>query len=935
MSDKLNEKSELYKKIVKSFPEYVAFKNNEGKYEIVSEQVNTLYKDKFDSIEGLTIDELYSKEAAIEVRRQDKEVLDKLDKVESIFAAETSNGTIMLDSIKMPILDDKQKVMGVLSVSRDITELIRVKEKLEVSTKIQKTVIEVAQSFVSMSVDNFDFKVYDSLKKLGGVIQADRTYLFKYNFLENTMDNIFEWCSLGIEPQIKKQKNIPVTQYLNDWVNLHRANKCVMVADTSELEIDSRLYNIFIPREIKSIFTIPIFVEDKCFGFLGFESLKEVKPWNEIEDILKIIPGLYSSLISRYEMLKELDEAKSEAHEASTIQTDFIAKVTHEIKTPINGLSNALYLLEDSVLDEDQRQYTDIMTYSLEVLNTMVYNILNYSKIEADKLIYKASDINLENEIVKLIKMNKYMANSKDLGIYLNYDYSIPSILTTDIEKLRQILNNFLQNAIKYTNYGYIEIKISEVKRNNPYVDIQFEIIDTGIGISEVDLNHIFEEFYQVGDILNKNPSGTGLGLTIANELISFLKGELVVESKERKGSNFKFVLTFYSPNIEKVIPLDLKVVYIDISNSYHSNIESLISTHFTSVDICKLNNLEDYYKNKYDVIFVYTNKETDYLESIDNLKPFLNNFESGAKKVLLFDNNKEQVYMDSLDLFDYYYELPIRVEVLIDELTSVEIQHKEIKKTVTHDVSFESALSILLVDDNNINRKVMGKLLRNMNLNVTEASNGYEAIEFSKTRQFDIIFMDIFMPGIDGFESSRRIRAIDGISSSTPIIAVTANDATETLEKAMQYEMNGVLEKPLRKEKLEELLTEYFGDISFKAINPENDLPIFDEVEFESFYDDLELRKDIIETLLDERISDIRKIEDAYKTKSLNQIYKAAHYLKGSFTYLSAKKALKLVMTIMELCNTKRLDDVLNLEQSLIYNYNQLIETLIKYQKK
>ena len=770
----------------------------------------------------------------------------------------------------------------------------------------------------------------ESLGRFGEAIGADRAYIFEYNFTENTMNNTHEWCNKGIKSEIDNLQDIPITDFLDGWVNVHRKKKHVLVTDIDTLDENSNLYQILKPQGIKSLITLPIFIDKACFGFFGFDAVNETHPWDKVIELFQIVPEMYSSLIQQHDALYELQHAQLEAEEATNIQTEFIAKVTHELRTPINGISNALYLLKDTTLDEDQKQYIEIVGYSTEVLASMVNNILDYSKIEKNKLIFKSSNINLENEIVKLIKVHKYLANNKGLGLYLNYDYNLPTTISADIEKIRQILNNLIVNSVKYTNYGHIEIKVSEVRRAEPYIDIKFEIIDTGIGISEEDQKHIFEGFYQVGDSLNKKPQGTGLGLTITKEFVSFLKGDLQVESELREGSNFNFTLKFYMPMKEKSQTLNRRALLVDLSEGHHSNIQPLLNKLFTTVDVCLESSLRNQLREQYETLFVYTNNADSYKDKISVIDNILPKISDKTKKVLVYDDIKRQEYVQSFTLFDTTIEFPTEGEDLVQQLT----QEKDIVKVeeTVQKVEKPQKHKILLVDDNNINRRVMGELLKGMMLDVTEAKDGFHAIEIVKEQHFSMILMDILMPGLDGFETTRRIRELEGVSGSIPIIAVTANDAASTKEKAIEYGMNGVLEKPLKKNELEKLLNEYFSNVVSQAQQLGEEVPVFDKNEFEIFYEEAFLRKEILQTFLDEKKPDLERISSAFRSEDTTKIYEALHYMKGSFSYLKAKRILSLAQHIMKLSNDKKLNEVMLLEEPLIQQYALLIDELTKY---
>lgn len=801
------------------------------------------------------------------------------------------------------------------------------KSNLELTVSIQKVINDIGSKFLNIDAFNFDESIMHALNQLAELVNADRSYLFSYDFEQNQMTNDFEWCAKGIKPHIDDLQNIPVTDFLDGWVSEHLKGNSVTIVDVNTLSKDSTLYKTLNIQDIKSIISMPIFIDNDCYGYIGFDFVKHKVDVLPIFESFTILPRMFASAIKNKRILNELSAAKTEADKANSVQKDFFAKVTHEIRTPINGVVNALYLLENTNLDNDQKQYTDVLSYSIKSLKGMVDNILSFSQIDAQKIRVSTKDISLESELVKLVNANKFMANSKSVGLYFDYDYDIPEIIAVDVKKLQQIMNNLIQNGIKYTNYGSVKVKVSLVKNHDPYVDIKFEIIDTGIGIGEEDLEKVQEEFYQVGDPLNKNPDGSGLGLTIANELIAILKSELKIESEQNKGSIFSFVLTSYAKTIEKRQCLESEVLFVDLSEGNHSNICEFMSLHFSNVQTCNERSIINFLRHEYDYVFVYANKMDVYMKKLKKVSSILKRFKSRMKTILLYDHIKVEEIIKSQGLYHSLIEIPVpsyqMFNIIIEgKMIEEEIEIEEIEEEPSNKAK------LLLVDDNTINRKVMSQLIKNFDFDVTEAANGYEAIECVKKEHFDIVFMDIFMPGIDGYEATKRIRALPGISGSLPIIAVTANDVSLTKESSLEYGLNGVLFKPLSKEKLESLLAEYFPENS-----PVTDMSdIFNKEEFESYYDENLLRSEIVKTFLDDFDNDMTKIDEAFKSKDSDKIYAQVHYLKGSFTYLRANKLLDLSQKILDLCRDNLLSEAVEYESTFKESFELLRKELLKY---
>lgn len=926
--------NDLLYKILKALPVYLAYKNKDNVYQVVSRKVDDLYAAKFSSIEGKSIDQVYSEEAKANVLSQDQQVYHQKKSISQIIDVETAEGLKTLKSRRIPVFDDKGDVEGIISFSQDIEEFVKLDKELKFLSKIQNELIRIIKLFHKISIENYADIIQESLQILGQTIQADRSYVFAYHFEENTMDNIYEWCAEGIEPEIDQLQNIPITDFLDGWVNNHRRNESVIISDVSSLDPSSNLYQVLSPQGIKSLVTMPIFINDRCYGFIGFDAVKDNQTWEDIPEIFKIVPEMYAALFYQHDLIKAFDQLNREKTQAENAQSKFLAKVTHEIKTPIGGITASLDLLKETNLDADQKEYADIMTYSIDILKSMVQNILQHSKIEANKLILKSTEIDLESEIIKLIKANKYMATAKNIGIYMHYDYHIPLTVTTDVEKLRQILNNLISNAVKYTNYGSVEVKVSLLNVHHPYTDIRFEVIDTGIGIEEDNQRELAKDYYQVADKLNKNPSGTGLGLSIASELIQFLKGKLKVSSKKNVGSNFSFDLTMYTPNMEERQQAEAKVLLIDMNQGKHSNIEDLLKSQFTSVQTCRANQCALLYNNTYDFVFVHTNQSAYYAEKIDDVAPLVKHFDLPSRKILLIDYMKDGISMASSDLFDTIKELPLSAEAVLSDLSTSDTNTGHQLMEGDKEEMFKSnKLSILIVDDNNINRIVMKKTIQSLNVNVTEAENGYEAIGLLKKVAFDIILMDILMPGLNGYQTTEHIRELGGANASIPIIAVSANEIESTRENALAYGMSGVLEKPLNKKDLENLLIDFFGeDYQYKQKKSHPKSMVFEVAAFEAFFTEADLRQEIIQTFLGERNADLERLEKAFQSKSLSKIYKAVHYLKGSFAYLKAQRLFEFSTEILDLCDQKRMNDVQSKYQLFLSEYERLHTLLSDY---
>jgi len=919
----------LCKKVFESIPEYLAYKTVDGVYRIVSKSANDLYKKRYDSIIGKSIDDLYTEETAKIVKTLDQEVYDTGKPIRQNIEIQTDYGIKLVDTIRNPIYDDTGELAGVISVSRDISELNKVKNQLDQTSQIQSVVIDIARQFISFNEKDFDENINDSLKKLGEVMEADRSYIFKYNFEQNSTDNIYEWCREGIEPQIDELKDIPVTDYLDNWVTVHRQGKVVDIPNIEMLDHATETYKSLSQQDIKSIITLPLFVNDECFGFIGFDAVNEYKDWSNIKPIIEIFPQIYANYFMLSQIHDDMQNAKNLAMNANQAKTDFLAKVSHEIKTPLNGIYNALYLFEKSNLDDSQKEYLGITKYSLETLTSLIDNILDFTQIETGYLKYKSSVVELEKEMISLIRLNKYSASEKNIEIIFDYDYQIPKYIHTDIQKVKQIMNNLIQNAIKYTDQGRVIVKVSMIKHKDPYVDLKFEVIDTGVGISSQQKDKIFNKFYQGDQVLSKINSGVGLGLSIAYELVEFLRGKLSLESNDQQGTKFTVDLTIFSPDkSDSEKPIDGKACLIDLSLGNHHHISQLIEPIFKDFSVNDLNDLSHHY----DYIFVYSN-QLSFIES--HIEKLEKNKVSSAKYILLYDFLGAMMSKQMHALFDLLVEIPVLQGDLLNRIHQIDKKkQRQVKKTT--ELNFDKQTRrVLLVDDNRINRKALKSILESLGLLVKEASNGYEAIERVEKNTFDMVFMDIQMPGIDGYETSKQMRDKHLLGDHIPIIAVTAYGRDATLEEALKSGMNDTLMKPIRKEELHRILEKYMikEDLSMvDDLEDDESSSVFSKDDFEKLYKQAFMRSEIIDAFLEDQEEDMERILTAFNEKSLVKIQNEIHYAKGSFAYIQASKITKIANTILDLCKNNQLKEVLKLKDMFMGYYKELVSVLKNY---
>jgi len=543
------------------------------------------------------------------------------------------------------------------------------------------------------------------------------------------------------------------------------------------------------------------------------DTLKDIKlvfNENEQKQLKKLILNGHLGLIYKF-----LIQAIKDANQTKDL---FLASMSHEIRTPLNGIFGFTQLLDETNLDNEQKEYTTIIKKSSEHLISIVNDILDISKIKAQKI---------ELEIIEFdpleqfeVAVESYAAKASQTNIEFNIfiDPTLPINVLGDPTKISQVLVNLISNAIKFTPAnGEVNVSIKTVEEQTDSIKVRFAVKDSGIGISPQQKKKIFEAFSQADISTSRKYGGTGLGLNISSKLIEMMGSKLELKSELSKGSEFYFVLDLQKSkkSSSRVIEQNNKKIYIisssqEYSSTLYKNLESYIS--YTGADIFNYDEklFDKLIQDKGmmpDIIFVdyKYNKRTGELEKYLDL---------GCKVILISSIEYKQrlkIYDNKIDKIIYK---PLNFTKTINSLSQK--NNLYVKKK---DLKFKD-MKILVAEDNNINQKLIKNILEKMYINVELVQNGQEAIDnLMQNIKYDIIFMDIEMPIMGGIEATTKILSYERSyrKKHIPIIALTANALSEDKIKYHSIGMDGYLSKPIDIEQLNEILVEYCSD---KLIN-------------------------------------------------------------------------------------------------------------------
>ncbi len=702
----------------------------------------------------------------------------------------------------------------VLTVATDVTARKRVETALADRLAIQRTIARTLRVLLRSRRDNFDAHMQEALATVARACRAQFAFVYRNDYENDRVERIY---ALRDGPMTGK----PTFSLagLNAMLGSMRDGAAITIRGIDDLPIEAaELRDIMGANGAQSALIVPVIRDDHLWGSMGLANAMPGWEWREADEtILRALVDIFVGAHARHVTEGQLVDAMHAARASNRAKSEFLANMSHEIRTPLNAVIGLADILQGLDPTSQQQQYLTMVHSAATTLLGVINDVLDFSKIEAGELALDTVAVDLPSQLADLVALMAYPAEQRGLELVYSLAPDLPRQVVADPVRLRQILMNLLNNAIKFTESGVVELAVQFLPGDHEQPDsVRFVVADTGIGIPADKLPLIFEKFTQADASHTRRFGGTGLGLAISKQLVTFMNGTIDVTSEVGVGTTFTvdlpLVIVRHSAPAIEVDPVvqGRRVLVV----SRHARVAAAMAAALRALgaEVATAGGAHAYehaLAAQHDLVLLDSHGDSQGAEAFARAWKSLP--EAARPPVVVVEPLGDAEHNAQLEHTGYAAVLSKPVEPERLRLTLRNIFAPESNPTVTSETAGLGgdgvAPRILLAEDNLFNQKVASSLLEMLGCVVEVAANGAQAVDAVATRSFDLVLMDCQMPEMDGLEATRRIRALGGDTAMIPVIAMTANAMGEHREACLAAGMDDFASKPINKKVLREIV--------------------------------------------------------------------------------------------------------------------------------
>ena len=816
--------------VIDAIPHFIFARDASGRFTLVNQAVADFYGRPVDQIEGRHLFEVHpDAEQAQAWLEEDRETLLRGEPWSLPVTDTTESGDrrIWIAAMKKPLPAEIGGVAQVLGVSIDISDQMRAERALAARLDYEHTAAALFQTFVHCGRDQLDQIMDRVLGRLGRFTESSRAFLYRFDEESGVARRQYAWS----ESSADATEELPAMLPLDDleWLQGLFAMKVPVVSDDLRLHasIPERFQQDWGSSRAAFLAT-PILRDGRVFGFVGVDS-GTARNWEQEQvNLVHTVADLFITVWGKHEVERSLVQAREAAEASNQAKSAFLANMSHEIRTPMNSVIGLTDLLCDMAPTARQRQYLEMIRVSGASLLSLINDILDLSKIEAGQLELDVVDTDLPALVDEVTGLIAFTAQNAGLELVCRLAPGVPDNVLLDPHRLRQVLTNLLNNAVKFTQRGHVYLNIEPVGAREGCVDLRFAVTDTGIGIPEHALARIFEKFTQAEAGTTRRFGGTGLGLAISKHLVELMGSSITATSRPGGGSTFVFTLSVPAQtakptaapaggagNVLIVTPHTLtgEVLLEKVRQLGHQG--RVMGGGPEALD--QAGGWASALDRAFTHILFDQGAAPD--APLPDLRPYLARLAPRHTPVAvlltpLISHAREE------ELAAHGFTQALAKPVLTPHLGALLAGQQALATQGPAAVATDEARDdsgpatagprVLLAEDNPFNQKVATAMLRLLGYQVEIAATGVEAVAMARDGEFDLVLMDCQMPVMDGYEATRRIRDLPAPAGAVTIIAMTANALSGDRKACFAAGMDDFLSKPITRAMLGDMMRKW-----------------------------------------------------------------------------------------------------------------------------